>query len=117
MLAPTPSCSPDEPFSRAGTTFFRHGSIPAERDEVSLYELSSRGGLVMRKLGRPTEDPQDTIERLTGAPRAGRAGFEWQPDVARLAEAKEHDAEAGEIPVREAREAKQVDLRQQYEGE
>lgn len=116
VLAPPVSTSPSHrPFARAGTTFFRHPSIPAERDELSLFELSDLGGLVMRKLGRITEDPADVAERMKGALRAGREGFQWQPDITHLAKTTEKEAHSDPVNHREAREVKLVDMRKRYE--
>lgn len=104
------------PFVRAGITLFRHPELPSERDEISLFELSDRGGLSMRKLGRKVEDEAEELERMRGAPRSGREGYEWLPAVRAVADAEHKGGECGETAEIEKREVTLLDLRKQYEG-
>jgi hypothetical protein len=105
-LSPPPTA-----FTRAGSTLFRHPSLPAEDERVSFFELSDRGGVVMRKLGHKRGAEQTGFGARNA--KALRDGFEWLPDVKKLAAEVEEEEEIGWLAQRRS---KIVDLRARYEG-
>ena len=72
--------------TRHGSSFFRHPSLPSDYKDVLFFELSSRGGVVARRLRLGTESEIQVIDPFVATPSILN---DWTPDVKRLADVGE----------------------------
>lgn len=79
--------------TRHGCSFFRHPSLPSDYKDVLFLELSTRGGVVARRLRMGTESEIQVIDPFIATPSILN---DWTPDVKQLAEVGEAAEEVTE---------------------